>query len=780
MKNYLIYAAMACAMLLSASCAKNEPEVPVMEGPGFVLTLSTGEEAAVSVKADTEDPYNESLLNSFWYFLYPEGVLDEAPTVSGFVNGISKVATKDNKYTKEIPVSANTINNILFADSRLCRLFVVANPTDDMLATLNSEPDLETLRAVTVVSALKNGKQDNFIMVYDNTVQVTSRTGETAIECDVPLKRLACKFTIGAYVTPMIVEEEKGKKYEPVLDEGGLEVTFCNGLQKTTLSGFNKDIVEDKDYFDAEPVSLGCTSTTPVEVGEEGSKESLYEFKSTTPVYTYPMEWEFASKSEPYLMYKLTWKVTNIDGTGNADYQPLYYKLTLGRRALNGNDFYDISAKLTVLGSLLPEDPTDIYPYMNYQILGWVNAFGINPNTPAVIQDTRYLAVPQTDWVLNNKDEVTIPFSSSHECEVVNAKMVTCSYSTGVKVSTTANLNPSNTTPVAFDLSKMNQVTVTHTINNTLGKNMDVTPVEIEFDIRHKTNASFTEHIKITQYPAIFLETFANSGGRSATNDYGYTYVNSRQSGNWQVVQGANSSGNNSSIYLTVITVTQFDPSTGFIVGDPRTAGVDNLDINSSTAGVQWNAVNPVSAPAKYKGDGQSSNRPIKYYRPTIDDGSVDNMVAPSFRVNSANCRSGQNETYENARQRCAAYQEDGYPAGRWRLPTLAECKVIQTMSSNDFVPKIFIQTGNTAYYCYSGGWFTGTASQDSDYHPYTGTPSYSKTTSTGGQGGGAARCVYDEWYWSQIDKEFGWDNSTKTFTWGDMPKDYVHNTASN
>ena len=92
-------------------------------------------------------------------------------------------------------------------------------------------------------------------------------------------------------------------------------------------------------------------------------------------------------------------------------------------------------------------------------------------------------------------------------------------------------------------------------------------------------------------------------------------------------------------------------------------------------------------------------------------------------------------------------------------------------MSSNGIVPTIFIQN-NSSYYCYAGGWFRGNASQDSNYYPYSA--GYSKTTASGGSGGGAARCVYDEWYWSQVDAKMGWDNSSKTFTWGDVPDDFV------
>ena len=36
---------------------------------------------------------------------------------------------------------------------------------------------------------------------------------------------------------------------------------------------------------------------------------------------------------------------------------------------------------------------------------------------------------------------------------------------------------------------------------------------------------------------------------------------------------------------------------------------------------------------------------------------------------------------------RCAAYQEDGYPAGRWRLATYAELEFIAMLCAKDALP---------------------------------------------------------------------------------------------
>lgn len=754
MKRYITYfIAVAAAAALTCSCIGNG--VPdELENNGICLTVNAPD-AAVDVKSSLsngDDDFNENLLNSYYYFFYPQGSLDSAPVISGFVNGISVT----EKHETTIPASANDINNLLFASSHECQMFIVANPPASLVSSLTASPTLSQLRTMVVLSNLVTVPQDNFVMIYDGLVELDSRSQETAVEVDVALSRLACKFTVGAYVTQSI--EKDDKIYTPVTDKGGLTVSFSNALNRTTLSGYSKSVVSDADYFVSNDVELAYQSDELLDDGEH-----CY-YQASEPVYSYSMEWEFASAKEPFLMYALEWKVTDKN-TGDSDFKPLYYKLMLGRRSLAANEWYNISAKLDVLGSLFPEDPTVIYPNMFYQVLGWRDAFSSdsNPNTSADIKDTRYLVVPQSEWTLNNKNEIVIPFSSSHDCKILpgSIKATYTDFSSGEHV--TKPHNPMSDIHITLDSQR--SVKVEHTLNNNLGPGMDISPIDISFVLCHNDDETFYDTIKVRQYPAIYVETHANSAGpgtgsQTGNGKLGTVYINDAQStasGDWRRIAGATSSGNNSSYFFTVITVTQFDASTGYVVGDPRKAEVDNLNVNN------WNAHACENAPTRYTGDG-NSNRKLMYYHPTIDDGSVDNFVAPKFRVNSAYCRSRQNNAYDDVKLRCASYQEDGYPAGRWRLPTLAECKLIQVLSGNGLVPNVFIQNGSSYYYA-AGWWFTVSN---------TGVGSYHEGTSQNAAG----RCVYDEWYWSEIDKEFGWDNSQilTQFTWGDIPENYVHN----
>jgi hypothetical protein len=116
------------------------------------------------------------------------------------------------------------------------------------------------------------------------------------------------------------------------------------------------------------------------------------------------------------------------------------------------------------------------------------------------------------------------------------------------------------------------------------------------------------------------------------------------------------------------------------------------------------------------------------------------------------------------ARYRCASYQEDGYPAGRWRVPTSAELRFIGKLCAEQKLPPLF--SDGVTYWSASAG-FT--------YNRSNGT--FTERTSAD-----YVRCVYDEWYWgSERDAKINpnptrW-NQDRTgselgdyylFTWGD------------
>ena len=86
--------------------------------------------------------------------------------------------------------------------------------------------------------------------------------------------------------------------------------------------------------------------------------------------------------------------------------------------------------------------------------------------------------------------------------------------------------------------------------------------------------------------------------------------------------------------------------------------------------------------------------------------------------------------SFDNAKKRCATYQEAGYPAGRWRLPTEAEVYYIEQLQEKGHIATLF--NNNYHYWTSSGYAYRG---RDDNYKTGTATDP-------------GARCVYDVWYW--------------------------------
>ena len=210
-----------------------------------------------------------------------------------------------------------------------------------------------------------------------------------------------------------------------------------------------------------------------------------------------------------------------------------------------------------------------------------------------------------------------------------------------------------------------------------------------------------------------------------------------------------------------------------------------------------WTPSNIAYAPRLYGGD-NSGNGYLQYYYPADETekvGTKENFIAPSFRVASSfgkvqlrystgerltRTRYLDKESRREARRRCAVYQEAGRPAGRWRVPTIAEIEYVVQLSVDNKIPHLFGLEGYSeeVYWCSTGIVIVDLSDirrnpdakglvkkQDADYN-INNEP--------------AVRCVYDDWYWNAIDEQ---DGNTpypldRTFHWGDRRKDNVQTRA--
>jgi hypothetical protein len=112
---------------------------------------------------------------------------------------------------------------------------------------------------------------------------------------------------------------------------------------------------------------------------------------------------------------------------------------------------------------------------------------------------------------------------------------------------------------------------------------------------------------------------------------------------------------------------------------------------------------------------------------------SDDNIIAPRFKIQSGYGAAKQTVNFENGKKRCATYQEAGYPAGRWRIPTLAEIAFIVKLQNAGVINNMFKSDNTIGYWTASGGYIVPTSAM-----------TYTSNTSDNHY----IRCVYDLWYW--------------------------------
>lgn len=331
--------------------------------------------------------------------------------------------------------------------------------------------------------------------------------------------------------------------------------------------------------------------------------------------------------------------------------------------------------------------------------------------------------------------------------------------------------------------------------------------VFVEFKIRHQgqpENEEYEETIKLTLNPAIYVNTTHDyeklPNGGILLNGYGSSNSNTGNLGGF-----TGNANDNYANYLTVVTVSQLneDDAANWVLDDPRTNYINNLmtndSMNSDNAD-QMNYWTDSGGPygqsgitnSTQKGTGvwrmiwsdypddykawfinwndeqwspQSDVTPrtLKYYYPAAENPDKYKVIAPKFIWNSRHATNGGQTTITEARRRCATFQQAGYPAGRWRLPTEAEFAFMKKMKMKDVTQPIF---GGVNYW-------TNNGTMDGNNSTYTASGNNRSSTNDW------ARCVYDLWYWEIVDGEgVSHDNRIPnesdwmTFTYGDRPRE--------
>ena len=703
--------------------------MPVEEG-GITLTLHNMV-PQTKTQPGVED-LNENLIETIHYFLYPKDGTDQntekEPAKEGVLTGLSSQVD----HTFRINVSEDLLKNTLFKyPYNDCDVYVIVNLPDGVLATA-SDHKLSTLRSMVVNANFNSSlEQEAFVMEGLGTASIIDRRKVLAASGTIDVSRLASKITVGVKVKESIQTMDNqtstnGQVWTSKPQD--MLIELVNGASVAVLSG-NPTMVESQILY---------TDNNQQRIFSDTDGDQIW---TCAQFYSYPSKWDIGSDEEPYLRITLPWETTydkNVNGEPipYVDVQTCVYKVILGGEELTRNTWYDLTIDIGILGNFESQEEV-LLPIENtyYFVADWSTGKTISSE----ILGGRYLVVDQEEYIIYNENTLSIPFTSSHTCEIVDMSTTPVKNQATITYPDYSKETPNEDAAYAWNSNNWyigvegREIVFRHAMRNDIsaGKgNYDYAPYTIKFRIRHADQQGrdiYYKDITIIQYPALIVKADKNEGGNIVTDsqtsndDKGYVFVNGNQlySGDdWQVVRSCLDGGNNNpNMYVITATISTGD----FVIADAR-------------------QTSPTSAATLGLG-----NNTVSYYYQSLTDESSHNIIAPSFRMASSYGKCGGTITKAEAVRRCAAYQEDGFPAGRWRVPTLGEMKFIATLSYDSVIPQLF--TSGSRYWTSAGA-----VTYNDDITLNNNTSAY-------------VRCVYDEWYWKNSSQP---TVNKAVFTWGD------------
>lgn len=579
--------------------------------------------------------------------------------------------------------------------------------------------DLKTLVLTTIFNRNEDGEEASFVMDGQTEISVTLGV---AMEETVELERVASRIQL--YASFKSFEETKnGKTYTYTPLSSTAKVTLYNAIGRTTFS--------DNPLYEPQPSDVANPRVRTMQEyeGDADSKKGYY--YNELPLYSYANDWSHEANLATYLELSVDWEEEVDNRTEVVRY---YYQVPVTTaKKLVRNNAYQIAVDVSISGSETPTEAVTLSG--NLEVIPWTEI-----QFSSDLNRYKYLSVdPQAD-TLYNVASTQFKYSSSSPIQVEITEVSYIDYSTKENKPVSV-ANPQGEGFKAYVVG--NEIHFDHKIN----KELQFYPYTITLTVRNEDDGVEPQIIKIIQYPAIYVaaESDTEIQGEGSNN---HRFLNGDSSSGEEIFlnPGGSSSGtgtkmsvgtllslsesydknpNQYTIYVTAFDADdKMDDGRKYMIGDSR---------EETGHGVQY-----VNALTEYKA--------------TRTDLATQNMIAPIYKVASSwggskalNWINGGEDI--GIKNRCAVYQENGYPAGRWRVPTEAEIEYIVNLSEKkNQIPVLFNTKGTSAgaYYAASGRVWTANGWKDTGYPLFV-------------------RCVYDVWYWG--------DESIKDkskFVWGD------------
>lgn len=751
----------------------------------------------------SSDGLNEFTVKSLHLFFYAAEGHDDDTSAAIYDVTIDGEFVYSRHITLSLPDNALKEGGLFGPASDRCYVYAVANVDENRLTSgtvSGLRNTVSGLKATVVDSDFdKTRVQDSFAM--DGFAELTLNRADRIVSGTVTLQRAAAKLTLAVdlpqsiEVTNEIKDPLTGTSttqtiiYTSMPDQ--MRVWISNGVKTSVLN--TNPVSPDNNALYSNSISASEGSAFSFH-----DEQPKYKYVQDVPFYSYPSKWNpYSPDANCSLTLSIPWQYT--DSQGQKQNVVTYYRLNVqpGKNMMERNTHYDMRVTIERLGGTVIQKPVDMQFDWNYN-MEW------NTQTLSTdIKEIRYLLLNSNDfserlnaytYVMQNEMEISVPYNSSHPVEIESVELTWHDFYNDRDRSITLNYNTdtyrySNLTGyrpasdfAGIELDPVNEMLklrrnllhIAWDSNSAAIKNGEDALNAYTFTIRlrhtdAKTgDAASHATIIITQIPAISITSQLTTSGNSRfvnnnnttyrenigswwnTNYVYYGYVSSSTSTSNYYLGSVHDDDNVKNKNTYILTISKFDTGDNYIIADPRKRSVDNLNESgtSATATGEWTVKD-------------NADKRMQNYYPADDNSNKSRYMAPALRI-ASQWGVTYNVTRRGAQRRCASYQENGRPAGRWRLPTIAEIEYICRLSNKRYIPYLFGTEGNTAnYWCATGG---------VNVNNSTTNPSVTAAT-TGSNDARAVRCVYDEWYW-------GSDTLTNKnrFTWGDRARTVTGN----
>lgn len=792
-------------VLLLAACGK-ENQDPLWDGPVMELTVSCLDaqdptKAGSDGTAAGENPYHENLIKWVDFYFYPGGATSESATYH-----IRKESGKRGSDVFRLELTTNQVNYRIFpvlSGITEATVFAIANGPKDLLDNLDdtSLSSIESLLVTTDFAAptvYTSHSQEYFMMSGSETITLAGRSQKVVSQGLVNLSRYASKITVGIKMSDR-VELSDGEVWVPRPQE--MKIYLENGMKVVSLGGqpagtTGRITPSTEDYLSYKDNPLYFFS------GGEPYFDKSGDYYNTFPMYTYPYHWVSGAEHEPYIKLVMTWDRLEEGGYSHSQ-KEFYYKILIpvdrrGGDFMNSfirNNWYHYDINVGVLGADTDEDAVELTAEM-FLVYWQEKDMAVKQ---ANIGSARYLSVEGTHFEMYNQSSIKVIYTSSSPIKLENIHVTRPYFGENPQLDyneryrgdvkqvhygdgdTYDDIYPDNSYYLEYNEQRRKDysgdgkdwiqygdgaIVYTHALeNNYSSQQFEYSPYTITFDVFHADatptlKKNYIKHVEIIQYPGIFIQATPNpddikdSGEQSTTKHHGYVYINGEQftqkdyedggkqeSDLWRVVTY---NGGGTDMYKISATVLPADSE--FIIGDPRVGNAQSAE----EMGYTFCEANTVKKDDQGKEVVDTeTKRSLTYYHLTDGSDRTKNMIAPAYRVStklSGSARSTQ-ISKENALKRCASIQENGFPAGRWRLPTQGEISFIAQLSANGVFVKQF-----------DDNYWTANGVVQVKNNKVTPNPTATKAY---------IRCVYDSWYWGD-DRIVDGNGDPTLFVWGD------------